>query len=129
MAAGCELMQRAMTLNPRHPGWYWFPYVTDAYFRQEYSRALDYALRLTCPASSIRTCGSRPCTDSSAIVLKPRRRCASWTPSTSDFGSHAKHELDKWLAEGALVEHWLEGLRKAGLAITEGGPAPVASDR
>jgi hypothetical protein len=46
-----------------------------------------------------------------------------------DFGSHAKHELDKWLAEGALVEHWLEGLRKAGLAITEGGPAPVASDR
>jgi TolB-like protein len=30
----------------------------------------------------IPTSGSRPCTDSSAIALKPRRRCASWTPST-----------------------------------------------
>jgi hypothetical protein len=46
-----------------------------------------------------------------------------------DFGSHAKHELDKWLAESALVEHWLEGLRKAGLVITEGGSAAAASDR
>ena len=30
--------------------------------------------------------------------------------------------------KNAFVEHWLEGLRKAGLAITEGGLAADASD-
>lgn len=35
----CELMQRAMTLNPRQPGWYWFPFVADGYRRKECSQA------------------------------------------------------------------------------------------
>ena len=26
---GGELMHRPMTLNSRHPGWYWFPFVAD----------------------------------------------------------------------------------------------------
>ena len=28
---GCALAERAMQLNPRHPGWYWFPLVYNAY--------------------------------------------------------------------------------------------------
>jgi hypothetical protein len=31
------------------------------------------------------------------------------------FGSHARQELEKWFVEEALIEHVLEGLRKAGL--------------
>jgi len=112
---GCELMQRAMTLNPRHPGWYWFPFIADAYRRKEYSQALDYALRLNLPgffhthiwfAAVYGQLGNR---DEAARAL---RDLDALYP---DFGSHARRELDKWLAEGALVEHWLEGLRKAGL--------------
>lgn len=25
---GCALIEKAMQLNPRHPGWYWFPFST-----------------------------------------------------------------------------------------------------
>ena len=28
---GFALVERAMQLNPRHPGWYWFAHFYDAY--------------------------------------------------------------------------------------------------
>ena len=37
-----------------------------------------------------------------------------------EFGSHARHERDKWFVESAHVEPMLEGLRKAGMKFTEG---------
>jgi hypothetical protein len=126
---GCELMQCAMTLNPRHPGWYWFPFVADAYRRKEYPQALDYALRLNLPgffhthvwfAALHGQLGNR---DGAAQAL---RELDALYP---DFGRHARRELGKWMTESAVVEHCLEGLRKAGLAITEGSPAANASDR
>lgn len=46
---GCELVERGISLNPRHPGWYWFPLAHNAYRRKEYSLALDYAFRLNLP--------------------------------------------------------------------------------
>ena len=46
---GCELIERAMRLNPRHAGWYWYPFVHNAYRQGDYPRALDYALRLNLP--------------------------------------------------------------------------------
>jgi adenylate cyclase len=112
---GCELMQRAMTLNPRHPGWYWFPFVTDAYRRKEYSRALDYALRLNLPGffhTHIWFAAVHGQLGNRTEAAQALRELDALYP---DFGSHARHELDKWLAESALVEHWLEGLRKARL--------------
>jgi hypothetical protein len=46
---GRELIERAMVLNPRHPGFLWYPLVHDAYRQKDYSRALDYALRVNLP--------------------------------------------------------------------------------
>ena len=37
-----------------------------------------------------------------------------------DYGTHARTELRKWYWEEELVEHMIDGLRKAGLDIPEG---------
>jgi TolB-like protein len=43
---GLSLMDRARELAPFHPDWYWMPYVSDAYLREDYSTAMHYAKRV-----------------------------------------------------------------------------------
>lgn len=43
---GLSLMDRARELAPFHPDWYWIPYASDAYLREDYSTALQYAKRV-----------------------------------------------------------------------------------
>lgn len=47
---GLSLMDRARELAPLHPDWYWMPYVSDAYLREDYPTALQYAKKVN-PAS------------------------------------------------------------------------------
>ncbi|MEY4733438.1 MAG: hypothetical protein RLZZ464_1504 [Pseudomonadota bacterium] len=43
---GLSLMDRARELAPLHPDWYWMPYVSDAYLRDDYATALQFAKRV-----------------------------------------------------------------------------------
>ena len=43
---GLSLMDCARELAPFHPDWYWIPYASDAYLREDYSTALQYAKRV-----------------------------------------------------------------------------------
>ncbi len=45
-ALGLSLMDRARELAPFHPDWYWIPYVSDAYLRDDYATALHFAKRV-----------------------------------------------------------------------------------
>lgn len=117
---GRELMERAMALNPRHPGFFWYPLVHDAYRQKDYSRALDYALRVNLPgqfwthlvlAMVNGQLGNR---DAAADAL---RELLAIYP---DFPDHARQELEKFFfLERAHAEHVLEGLRKAGLTLED----------
>ena len=111
---GCALIQQAMQLNPRHPGWYWLPLAMNAYRGKDYSQARDYTLRANLPGF-FRTymmfamvqgqLGNR---DEAAEALD---QMLAMNP---DFADHARQELEKWYAEPAFIEHVLDGLRKAG---------------
>ena len=46
---GCGLVERAATLNPRHPGWYWFPLFLNAYRKSDYADAVAIALKINLP--------------------------------------------------------------------------------
>ena len=46
---GCALVERAVELNPRHPGWYWFPLFYDAYRRGDYREAVAIAFKINLP--------------------------------------------------------------------------------
>ena len=114
---GCALAERAMQLNPHHPGWYWFPFVLDAYRQREYQKALDLVLKvnmagfwrtqLMLAACNAQLGNQQAARDAAQELLKIR----------SDFATVARIELEKWWDPG-LVEHLLEGLRKAGLEVT-----------
>ena len=46
---GCALVERAVQLNPRHPGWYRFALFANAYRQRDYRGAVDIALQLNLP--------------------------------------------------------------------------------
>ena len=125
---GCALVEKARGLNPHHPGWYWFPSFFDAYRKGDYRGALGFALKANMPgfwrthlalAAAYGQLGERDAADESVrelLALRP------------DFPSVAHEELGKWW-DPALVEHILDGLRKAGLEIANrkgNAPAPAA---
>jgi len=139
---GRELMERAMALNPRHPNFFWYPLIHDAYRQKDYSRALDYALRVNLPgqfwthlvlAMVHGQLGNR---DAAARALQ------ELLAIYPDFPAHARQEIEKFFhAQRAHAEHVLEGLRKAGLevpgnaavvekAVTSGGgSSPIPTDQ
>jgi hypothetical protein len=46
---GYGLVERALQINPHHPGWYWFPVFFNAYRKGDYRGALSFALRINLP--------------------------------------------------------------------------------
>jgi len=111
---GCALVQQALRLNPHHPGWYWFPLVFDAYRQGDYRKALDLALRIDLP-------GFR---DTQAVLAavygqlgehEAATRCLTELLALApQFALEARTEFGKFL-DPELVEHVIDGLRKAGL--------------
>jgi TolB-like protein/tetratricopeptide (TPR) repeat protein len=113
---GCALAAQARRLNPHHPGWYWFPSFFDAYRKRDYRGALDVALKINMPgfwrtnlalATAYGQLGEREAACNAVrelLALRP------------DFPVVAREELGKWW-DPELVEHLVDGLRKAGLEI------------
>jgi len=105
-----------------------FPSFFDAYRKGDYRGALDFAMKANLPgfwrthlalAAAYGQLGEREAAGKAVrelLALRP------------DFPSIAHEELGKWW-DPALVEHILEGLRKAGLEIASrqgNAPAPTA---
>ncbi len=113
---GCALVEQARSLNPHHPGWYWFPSFFDAYRKRDYRGALDFALKVNIPgfwrtslalAAAYGQLGEREAAANAVrelLAVKP------------DFPVVAREELAKWW-DAKLIEHLIDGLRKAGLEI------------
>ena len=124
---GCAMIERAMQLNPRYPAWYWFPFFYNAYRQHDYRGALSVALKINLPgffaiyetlAAVYGQLGER---DAASQSL---REMLKLIPSFGEIGRALK---SKWF-DPELVEHLLDGLRKAGLEIA-GAPAMPSSAR
>jgi TolB-like protein/Flp pilus assembly protein TadD len=122
---GLALAERAMSLNPHHPGWYRLGSFFGAYRKKDYRAALDIALKVNMPsyyythastAAAYGQLGEREAAQAALrelLALKP------------DFASVAREDYGKWFVSGELVEHILDGLRKAGLEV----PPPAGAGR
>jgi len=113
---GCAMQKQARDLNPRHPSWYWFSDCFDAYRRRDYRAALDIARKIQMPgfwrlnlalAAAHGQLGER---DAAAGALR------ELLAAKPEFASRAREELLKWW-NADLVEHLVDGLRKAGLDV------------
>jgi len=112
---GSALSERARSLNPHHPGWYWFVPLFDAYRKGDYRSALETAedqharfLALADGLAAIHgQLGEAQAAGNAVqalLAIKP------------DFAAAARDDLGKWW-EPELVERLIDGLRKAGLEI------------
>ena len=122
---GCALTERAVQLNPNHPGWYWFASSFDAYRMSDYRGSLEIALRLNMPglwganvvvAAAFGQLGEREAARNAVQKL------LSLMPN---FGVVGREELGKWW-DPELVKHLVDGLRRAGLEIAKMDKTPDA---
>ena len=116
---GLAIVQKAMTLNPFHQGWYYIGHVYDAYRRREYEEAVAMAQKMDMPdswymhaflAASYGQLGEHDKAQAAVDTL------LSLYP---DFPGEARDQYNKRLTSTELVERLLAGLRKAGLEIPD----------
>ena len=124
---GCALVERARQLNPNHPGWYWLPVFFNAYRKGDYNGALDAALRINMPGYFFASAALASVYGQLGEVDAARRAVEQLRALQPDFAAAARREYEKWFGPGELLEHVLDGLRKAGLDVPASG-APVDHD-
>jgi serine/threonine protein kinase/tetratricopeptide (TPR) repeat protein len=115
---GNQMVERAMHLNPNYPGVLRFTAFSDAYCRGKYAEALEAAVRINMPgffyaqaalAAALGQLGQHEAAHKAAqdlLALRP------------DFATVVRREYAKWY-ESKDIEHLVDGLRKAGLAIAD----------
>jgi adenylate cyclase len=113
---GLELAARAKQLNPHHPGWYWYADVYHAYSRGEYRGAIACVLRANMPghwgfhamlAAAHGQLGEREAAGTALHELLRMR---------PNFAALVRAEFAKWWT-AEYAEHFIDGLRKAGLEV------------
>src|SRR5438270_8235928 len=122
---GCELADAARQLNPHHPGWYWLPAVLNAYRKHDYLGSVDAALRINMPGYfwwPLTSAAAYGQLGDHALAQKALRELLAIRP---DFATAAREEFGKWF-DDELAEHYLEGIRKAGLENTDEQSSTVA---
>jgi TolB-like protein len=122
----CALAERAAQLNPRHPGWYWIPLFFDLYRECDYRDAVAIGLRFNMPgflgahAAMAAAYGQLGESEAARRSLNEVLRLA---PA---YARSARERLAKWFGP-ELVDHILDGLRKAGLQVSDGPAKPKSS--
>ena len=127
--AGRSVVERVMQLNPHHAGWLHFVFVFDHYRKREYEKALDAAEKVNMPgypwASGLLAAIHAQLGRSEAA----RKHLKTFVDLAPDVARNVRAEVSKWHVSEELVEHLVDGWRKAGLDIDGDGktPAPVAA--
>ena len=124
---GTAIVRRAMELNPNHAGWMQFAPLWDHFHKGEYEQALDCANRVDVPglfwpylvmASACGHLGRRieaVAAVKDLLTLDP------------EFAAHVRSNVESWHFASGLLEPLLEGLRKAGVEISDEEPRSKSS--
>src|SRR5271165_750116 len=117
---GMQLVERAKQLNPNHPGWYWFADFYHAYSQGDYRNAQSFALKAKlrgnplAPMFLAAACGQLGDVEGGLIAAAELVKFRPELPALM-----RKQVAKVWNPE--YGERFLDGLRKAGLAIPEAG--------
>jgi TolB-like protein/Tfp pilus assembly protein PilF len=123
---GCTLIRRAMDLNPHHPRWYELILGVNEYRLGRYRAAVDEITKAGLPESlwrgSILAAAHGQLGDRAAAgdALRELR------VHGGDAARAVRDLLEKWF-DPQLVEHLVDGLRKASLAAEAPAAAPAPS--
>jgi adenylate cyclase len=115
---GSELVERAKKLNPNHPGWYWYADYYREYRRTNYHAARDFALKVNLPGHWAQpmliaaACGQLGETEAGSSAVQDLLALRPGVAST------VAKDMAKWW-EPPMVEHLIDGLRKAGMDVPD----------
>jgi TolB-like protein/Flp pilus assembly protein TadD len=116
---GVSLGNQALALNPHHPGWHYFLIFYDSYRKGEYQQALEIAQRFNMP-KYFNAHVAMGAANGQLGRTEPAQAAVKGILDTfPNFADKAYEELGKWFAPD-LVEHVIDGLRKAGLDVPVG---------
>jgi TolB-like protein len=109
---GIGVIRHAMRLNPFHPDWYWDNLAIAQYTARHYEEALDSIRRSGGRATFFSVARMAACYAQLGRLNEARERAAEVLRLNPNF-----HLLSQTLnhKNPADAEHWLEGMRKAGL--------------
>jgi len=111
---GLEFARRAKQLNPNHPGWYWITDFFHAYRQRDYRGALSCALKVNLPdhwGSILMLAASYGQLGDLDSAAKPLQAVRKMRPNIAQT---VYDDLVQWFGH-EYTEHFIEGLRKAGL--------------
>jgi TolB-like protein/Tfp pilus assembly protein PilF/tRNA A-37 threonylcarbamoyl transferase component Bud32 len=123
---GCAFSEKARSINPHHPGWYWFVPLYDAYRKGDYRRALDIALKVNMPGFWRTQAALAAVYGQLGELDLARSAVRQLLAIRKDFPVVVHYELEKWHYP-ELVEQLIDGLRKAGLEIAPEKGMPARS--
>jgi non-specific serine/threonine protein kinase len=121
-ARGRELWERGLPLSPYHPGWVWLGPSFDAYRRRDYQGALDAALKTNMPADVL--CQAALVAAYGQLGEREAARPAldQLVKLVPNIAAVARELFGTSMCEPELLEHLLDGLRKAGLNVAPAHP-------
>ena len=125
---GVALTEKIMGLNPHHPGWYFCTPFMALYRKGEYEEALQVAKKLNMPLfhwshlQVAAACGQLNRKEEARMAIESLRK---YSPTFLNL-NNCREDISKWIEDRQLIEHLVEGWRKAGLAPQgegEGSPS------
>ena len=123
---GCSLSEKGRSVNPHHPGWYWFAPLFDAFRKQEYRLVLELAQKINMP-NFWRTNIALAATHGHLGEPEPARKALQTLLATRpEFATSAREECLKWW-NSDLADQILDGLKKAGLDASGSSTTPSRS--
>jgi len=122
---GCAVVDAAIQLNPHHPGWYWLMSVFNTYRNRDYRASAAAALRINMPGYFWGPATSAAALGQLGEHARAQKALKELLVIRPDFGRTARQEFGKWF-DDELAEHYVEGIRKAGLQVVDGVEASDA---
>ena len=120
---GLALAERAKRLNPNHPGWYWYADFYNCYRLCDYRGAITCLRKADLPGHWGMHAGLAAAYGQLGENEAAGRALRDLLKLRPDFAVRASQEAEKWW-NPQYVEHFLDGLRKAGLEIASEDGTP-----
>ena len=126
---GCALVEQSLQLNPNHPGWFWFPLFFNAYRKGDYRGALSYALKINLPGLHSTHTALAACYGQLGMREEAAKAVRELLKLRPNAALIMRPGLQVRFSDSELIEHTIEGLRKAGLEIPDdqAKPTPASS--
>jgi len=115
---GLQMVETAMQLNPNYPGLLRFTAFTHAYCHGKYAEALEAAVRINMPGFFYAHSALAAALGQLGQQEAARKAVGDLLALRPDFAATARQEYAKWY-EPEQVEHFIDGLRKAGLVAKD----------